>query len=173
MPRTLLLLRHGKKAWVNGKKPAGVEGYPFDPPLSATALWEDTTLSSLERLKDYIPTAIYCSPLLRTRETACYFVEQLSYQEPIQITPLLAEYLGNHRNKEITFCPETEQYFPSKESIQALTTESIRDVKRRMDYFLSTLPKDGVFFIITHGVVIQSVAGTRPPEGGLCIIEQP
>jgi phosphohistidine phosphatase len=75
MKRELVLIRHTKSSWSNFSMP------DFERPLKKDRV--DDAKRMAEKLKELQlkPDLIICSPAVRTKQTACYFCDQLKYDE--------------------------------------------------------------------------------------------
>jgi len=164
-----LYFRHAEKAYANGHN----TDYKYDPPLKDSA-YEDIKRYAAYLLKLYgAPTAIICSPYLRTRQTAEALNACLDEGVQIYYDPLLSEYLGHHRDKELDVYPETKIYNPPH-------PETWKDLeKRSIDHYNSFSHYDEcpeVFWFVTHGTVLSCISKhigkmyKNPPTlGGFCI----
>ena len=154
----MIYIRHSEKLYKNGHN---IE-YPFDPGLTDTGKI-NALVKFTELLKYGIPTKIYCSPYLRTRETAIisqYVVKQYANIDvEIIIDALLSEYLGNQKNvnfkKDVRI--ETSQYNPP-------LPENWRDYINRLKKHINNtnikqnIINNNIIWYITHGLVIKNIA---------------
>jgi broad specificity phosphatase PhoE len=151
------LIRHGKKAWANGKK-GRVNGSAFDPPLL-----NGTDVANLKVRLTEKPKYIVCSPFLRCQQTAMI----LSNNEiPVYVDADLREFLGNWPGRTITVEETTQKYIsePLVETFDVFRTRVLRTVQK--GYYTDNI------WIVTHGLVIRTLCehlkGTSPdvPEAG-------
>ena len=147
----MLYIRHGLKAYRNGES----DKFYFDPPL--TEQGKSTAIARFSDLlfKQGIPEYIISSPYLRARETA-----QIAHDVILQLTgvsigvkydPLLGEYLGNQRKKDLA-----DGVHPETLELQPIPPEEWRDYSARIQKHIAQAT-DCTWYI-THGVVIQSIA---------------
>lgn len=146
-----IYLRHGEKAYANGKSPT----FPLDPPLT-----EDGRLGIVrETLRLYniygLPPAIITSPYLRCRETA-NIIQLVLYQHTrkivdISVDRILSECLTHQRGKykQSYLQPETLAYKP-------FTPESWPMFASRVRKHFQTETECAWF--ITHGAFITELA---------------
>lgn len=162
--RTLYLVRHAEKAWKNGRRPVGVAGQHHDPPLLSEETTSSTLQTTIDRMKDIKFDQRYCSPFLRTRQTA----KKLSDQ-PFELTAAIGEFLGNQRRG----CPEldvvTVEQYPALKTRKMLMSETVKRLELRVRSFIESLPADGTFLIVSHGIVLSKICGSEVVEGGLCV----
>jgi broad specificity phosphatase PhoE len=164
-----IYFRHGEKEYANGHNKI----YKFDTPLKDTA-HTDIEAYALYLIAEYgAPSAIICSPYLRTRQTAEIMNSCLEERVQIYCDPLLSEYLGHHRDQPLDVYPETEIFKPPH-------PETWKDLERRsIEHYESFSHYDeaeDVFWFITHGTVISCITKhlgkmyKNPPIlGGICI----
>ena len=147
----MLYIRHGQKAYRNGES----DKFYFDPPL--TEQGKSTAISRFSDLlfKQGIPQRIISSPYLRARETAQIahdvILQLTGASIPVSYDPLLGEYLGNQRKKELQ-----DGVRPETLELQPIPPEEWRDYSFRVRRHLERA-HDCTWYI-THGVVIQSIA---------------
>lgn len=147
----MLYIRHGEKAYRNGES----DKFYFDPPL--TEHGKSTAIIRFSDLlfKQGLPQYIVSSPYLRARETAQIahdvILQLTGVTVPINYDPLLGEYLGNQRKKDLAdgVRPETLELDP-------IPPEEWRDYSLRIQRHISQA--SNYTWYITHGVVIQSIA---------------
>lgn len=150
----MLYIRHAQKAHRNG----AAHEFSLDPGLT-----EDGRERAKDTFKEFIsiygiPSRIVCSPFLRARETAeianRVVAEYTGKLLDIIYDPQIGEYLGYHRDKDMTKCirPETLIYKP-------LPPEQWKQYSKRIRNFVRNIrPCDGVTWYITHGLIIKSIA---------------
>lgn len=169
--RTLVLVRHGDKAWKNNRKPATIEGYQYDPPLLVDYELPAATIAACQAFSfDHA----FCSPFLRTRQTAQLLLNELNSDTALTHRTELAEYLGNHRGAihrggTSLVDPATSAYFSSRRELQLLMVESIARCERRVAAFLAALPTEGTFLVVSHGIILRMICGQEIAEGAVYI----
>lgn len=147
----MLYIRHGQKAYNNGAS----TDFSLDPPLTESGR-ESCKTKFLYLIEKYgIPTKIISSPYLRARETA-----QIASDMIFQVTnkiieisydPLIGEYLGNQRHKDINKCLHQETLIHNPIPPEQWKQYSSRVRKH-------TRVANPNCWYITHGLVIQSIA---------------
>jgi broad specificity phosphatase PhoE len=145
----LLILRHAEKEFSNGKG----YNYRYDPGLTEKGK-QDAEAHFKKLIKIHgIPSKLFCSPFLRTRQTA-KIAKDIIYQETgivIKIIhmPLLGEYLGNHKdiNPYVDINEETLKHQP-------IFNENFSRYKERVMKFSRTFKHENVW-VITHGLFIS------------------
>jgi broad specificity phosphatase PhoE len=152
----MLYIRHSEKLYKNGQNTE----YSLDPGLTDNGKL-NVMIKFTELLKYGIPSVIYCSPYLRTRETAIiaqYVVKNnTNTNVEIIVDSLLSEYLGHQKNVnfEKDVHKETLQYNP-------ITTETWKEYTNRIKQHIkinNQLQIDNkIIWYITHGIVIQSIS---------------
>lgn len=177
---TIYFVRHGEKAWANGRR-GNRPGYQYDPPLAG--------LGALPASVDYLRAdvglpvpaegamapactafdAIYCSPFLRTRETMEHLCAmlQISTDTPIHYDVRIAEYLGNLRRSDVArhVEPDTAERFPSTSALNNLGRESFGALSNRVQRFIRTLPPGGRYLVVTHGLVARIATSVTLDQG--------
>lgn len=132
------LIRHGKKAWKNGRP-------DHDPPLI-----NGDDIKKLRNQLTEVPEYIVCSPFLRCRQTA----EILSGGNiPIIIDSNLREYLGNWKFVSINF--------ETLKNIQGPIIETYAQFENRV----KNCKYSGNIWIVSHGLTIREIckAWGKPP----------
>src|SRR3990167_5918676 len=103
---TIIWIRHGRKAYKNGRNP---EGYPsHDSPLDEETIEEIKEKSRL--LIAYgEPDLIITSPYKRTRDTTKFLLEEVKKDVKIIIDSEVSEFLGNQapKGQKAEVYPET------------------------------------------------------------------
>ena len=152
----MLYIRHSEKLYKNGENTE----YQLDPGLTENG--KVNAMIKFDQLLKYgIPSIIYCSPYLRTRETAiiAQYVVKHNTNTNVQIIVdnLLSEYLGNQKNVnfEEDVHKETLQYNP-------LPSETWKEYMDRIKQHIkinNQLQNDNkIIWYISHGLVIQSIS---------------
>ncbi|MHB1909673.1 MAG: histidine phosphatase family protein [Nitrososphaerales archaeon] len=138
----MILIRHGEKAWKNGKGPHD------DPPLLPSA--KDTIISTSKGIGKYLPTALVCSPYLRCQQTAKLLQETFP-TVPIIVDDLLREY---HKHPpHLRRGSRVPKIGESKEEFQ----QRIQLIKQKYEH--------KQVLIITHRPVIQALTGKHVKQG--------
>jgi broad specificity phosphatase PhoE len=147
----MLYIRHGQKAYSNGK----ADKFCFDPPLTEQGKTASITRFSNLLLTQGLPQRIISSPYLRARETAQIahdvILQLTGISIPVSYDPLLGEYLGNQKRKELY-----DEVRPETLELNPIPPEDWHDYSARIRRHL-TNARESTWYI-THGVVIQSVA---------------
>lgn len=150
-------MRHGKKAWDNGKAPLHYKlGSPWDPPLASDSEIYDA-IEQIEQQAHQNPgrkiKKIYTSPYLRCRQTAIILAKELGVTDII-VDPDLREFLGNWRKTRVVFDTDTWKY------IKGLDV-NLETKPQFINRSLSILDKDYWFeddaIIVTHSFLIDTV----------------
>jgi len=140
--KDMILIRHGEKAWKNGKGPHD------DPPLLPSA--KETIISTSKGLRKYHPTALVCSPYLRCLQTARIL------QETFPSVPFIVDDLLHEYHKHPPRLPR-ESRVPkigeSKENFQ----QRIQLIKQRYEH--------QHVLLITHRPIIQALTGQHVKQG--------
>jgi broad specificity phosphatase PhoE len=167
--RTLYLVRHDTKAWKNGRKPASVDGSQHDPPLASELVVSPQLQSTIDQLQGVRFESVFCSPFLRTRQTATHILSSLHQEDNPLIRTELGEYLGNHRRGTPHLSSVTLSHYPNSVSRGLMMSESIMGLEMRVKRFMDQLPSSGVFLIVSHGLVLSKICGLQIEEGTLHI----
>ncbi len=153
------LIRHSEKQWDNGRKPKNSLGQSHDPPLE----FEKGTLSASQLSEQLLmqedqPSFIFCSPFLRCRQTAEAMVGDLNV--PIIVCPLLREYLGNWKGREIEIEEDTEICLDADDKL----IESWQEFSRRSQscaewlmLMFDNVRERGSLWIVTHGTLMRQL----------------
>ena len=152
----MLYLRHGPKAYANGKS----SDYPLDPEL--TEAGKNLAYQKFHLLLQHYqpPNKIITSPYCRARQTASIaqsvILQLFSVYVPIIDDPVIGEYLGNSHqlNLENSVRPETFNKGP------LLVEYNPRQFLARIKYHYDSIEftdKDN-FWFISHGLFIQNLA---------------
>jgi broad specificity phosphatase PhoE len=168
---TLYIVRHATKAWKNGRKPADVEGHQHDPPLLEPSNHGGLLSTTIEQLRGVTFDGVYCSPFLRTRQTAQLLVNSLGLSpDLIKLASDLGEYLGNQRSyRQPDLEATTMLSYPQQHQRRALLTEGISLLELRTRRFLAALPSRGNFLVVTHGLVGEKLCEHELAEGALYV----
>ena len=165
--RLLILIRHGQSDFDSGHMAVSPRGEQWDPPLSAKGRDQAELLARRLRLLDPPPAALYCSPLLRARETAAPCAAavnlEVTYDED-----LMEAHIGDWEAKSfediLASDDELLHRVRSQRAIwgRAPGGEREEDFRRRvtgaMDRILETHP-DGDALVVCHGGVINAYCG--------------
>ncbi len=142
-----ILIRHGPKTHANNDVQAE---YRYDAGLT-----DDGLIVTRSKITDIIaeygpPKIIYCSPYLRTRQTAAIIFELSGDHPEIRIDRRLSEYLGNQRGShQGTLRGETARYRPPMR-------ETVPEFRLRCkSYYDSLNPTEDVIYHVTHGFYVK------------------
>ena len=87
MSRVLYLIRHGRSDFDSREMSTMPRGDQWDPPLSEEGRHQSELLARRLQLMDLHPSAVYCSPLRRTRETVAPYAAaaglEVTYDEDL------------------------------------------------------------------------------------------
>lgn len=142
-----IYIRHADKKYRNGKS----ENLKHDPPI------KDSAFTDAEKYGLHLfslfgqPKYVFCSPFLRTRQTATAMVSKLPRPVEIKCDPKLSEYLGHHAADNIDVTSETLKFNPPH-------PETLRDfeirIQKHFDEFSFFDKTKDVCWFITHGLAI-------------------
>lgn len=167
MSRVLYLIRHGRSDLGSNEMSATVRGEQYDPPLSTEGVHQAELLARRLLLMDLHPSALFCSPLRRTRETVLPFAEaaglEVVYDEELleahiggweglpfeEIVASDAGLLLRLRNQQAIWSRA-----PGGESASGLRRRVVGAVER----ILHEHP-DGDVIVMAHGGVINAYCG--------------
>lgn len=93
MSRVLYLIRHGRSDLDSNAMSATPRGDQYDPPLSAEGRRQAELLAKRLRVMDLHPSAVYCSPLRRARETVAPYATA-GGQEVVYDEELIEAHIG-------------------------------------------------------------------------------
>ncbi len=166
-PRRLYLIRHGKADRRSGVEAETPRGLAADPPLDTIGN-EQAAILARRLMKMPPPAAIYCSTLMRARQTIAPYAEatgaEVTYRDD------LAEWFGGEWEfKEFEELliehPEIPQrillqdplFFlaPGSEAFDAFQARVVREIETA----LASHP-DGDVWVVCHGGVINAYVGT-------------
>lgn len=164
--RRLYLIRHGKADRRSGAEIDTPRGPAADPPLDATGREQAKTLA--RRLaKMPPPAAIYCSPLMRARQTIEPYVEMtgadVTYEDDVaewfggdwefkEFEELLAEH--PEVTTRILFQDPLFHLAPRSEILHHFQWRVIQAIERAL-----TEHVDGDLWVVCHGGVINAYVG--------------
>jgi len=165
-PRVLLLVRHGRSDFSSNDMTTTPRGQQFDPPLSEIGREQATLLARRLLLLDPQPTAVYCSPLRRCRETVAPYADAAGI-EVHHDQDLVEAHIGEWENKPFEEILEDEQmlrrlrnqqpiwsHAPGAEdptSFRARVTGAIERIVARH--------AEGDVLVVCHGGVINAYVG--------------
>ncbi|CAH6418602.1 Hypothetical protein POVN_LOCUS321 [uncultured virus] len=163
---TVIWIRHGQKAYDNGKGPADQPAH--DPPIA-----EGHTDEIVERGKELIrlygaPSICIVSPYRRTRETATYLLSSMEEKKrPAQRVDVnIAEYLGNQQlylgaDGLPSNAPLVERETALYKGLPPVA-EPFAHMQNRSAVHLDMILEDptatGVIWIVSHGLLISTIA---------------
>lgn len=140
-----IYLRHADKLYSNGHS----ETYKHDPGIVDTEEKRIVAMANYLISQYGIPTAVICSPYLRTRQTAGHIVtalKQRGHDVPLYVDVRISEYLGNRAQDILDVTPDTAQYHPPH-------PERFHQLDRRVEEHNAYAPENAWY--ITHGLVID------------------
>src|SRR5213080_2332527 len=108
---TIIYIRHAEKLFSNG---ASGQEYSHDPDITDEGVLEANILG-LKLVEKYgIPNVIYCSPLLRTRETMNSLLGKVDEAKSLvaYCDVRIGEYFGHWKAEDVVLTPETRSYSP-------------------------------------------------------------
>ena len=147
-----IYIRHSDKEYSNGEN----EIYKHDPGLS------DIGLENIKKQIKFLflkPDKIFCSPYLRTRQTAELIKTEFlnifpNLEIPIIIDTTISEYLGNHVSAAIDVRESTAIYNPPHpETIYEFDNRIYKHYDNHLEYDNS----DQVILYVTHGIVLKKI----------------
>ena len=168
----LVWIRHAEKAYDNNKGPRGSPS--FDPPLTDEGT-RQAGLRGAELVRRY-GNPIFClsSPYLRTRQTAVAMLREVKSECKQYVDPNISEYLGNWSASSMGGLESgTIKYGvlpPVGESMGLLRERcEAHLVQFKLETFKTGQPgaQDYVVWIITHGLVITTLAAAMATQAGL------
>lgn len=155
--KKIIWIRHAEKLYNNGRPLYG--GKAHDSPLRMdSSLYTQVSSKFMELISIYgMPNKIYCSPFLRTRETASIILDLLNtfYLKKFSIENCneVSEYLGFCKNKNLSLEDETLKLHPN-----ITMNESLEDLEKRVKLHIEKMScENGVVWVITHGLVINYI----------------
>lgn len=158
-------MRHGETEWNKEKRYQG----QLDSPLTETGV--SRTLLQKEKIADLHFSAVYCSPLGRTRSTLNILTpntEKISFEEGLKEMSLGV--LQGKTHKELSR-EESEAHhtlWNNPGSFELSGAESMPVLEKRVRLFLKKLENEkGQILVITHTVIIKmmlKILESRPIE---------
>lgn len=164
--RVLYLIRHGRSDFDSRDRWAGARGEQWDPPLGAEGREQARLLT--QRLRSMMPpTAVYCSPLRRARETIAPYADATGV-EVVFAEDLVEAHIGEWEGKPFEEILATDdrlldrlrnqepiwRHAPGVEELDAFRGR----VHGEIESILSRHP-DGNVVVICHGGVINAYVG--------------
>jgi len=153
----MIYIRHSEKLYKNCENTE----FSLDPGLTDNGKIQ-AVIKFNDLLKYGTPDVIYCSPYLRTRETAliaqCCIKQKTNIDVNIMVDILLGEYLGNQIdvNLDTSLHQETLIYQPLKPE---KSDEYTNRIKKHIELNkIINKKQDKMIWYISHGIVIQSIA---------------
>jgi isoleucyl-tRNA synthetase len=135
--------------------------YSSDPNINhLTELGKAQVLKTAEELKDKKITKIFCSPFLRTRETAEIVAEKIGYpKDKITYEDRLHEFgFGELSGKSVKECMDKIESKDWKYDTRVPNGESFQDGKNRLGDFLYEIDKkyqNETILIVSHGFAVE------------------
>lgn len=167
--RRIAIWRHGRTSWNAEQRFQGQTDIVLDDTGLAQARRAAAMLASLP------PSAIICSDLLRTQQTAAPLVE-LTGLDPILDEGLRETYAGEWEGKTRPvlleeYGDELHRWSADPHMRAGVVGETRLEVADRMvdavERGLATIPRDGVLVVVTHGGAARAGIGRLlglPPE---------
>ncbi len=161
----LYIMRHGETIWNSEKRYQG----QLDSPLTETGIRR--TEIQRERLKDLHFSAVYCSPLGRTRQTLEILnpsTDKTVYDDGLKEVSLglLQGKTHSDLNEEETEAQNRFWNNPGEFTLEG--AESMDNLEKRVREFLDRISKDqGPVLLVTHTVIIKMITKileSRPIE---------
>lgn len=149
--RTFIWIRHAQKEYSNSHAP---KGKPLHDPDIVPGAQEKIDGLRAKLIETFgLPVWCFSSPYLRARTTADLLVGPLG--TPVTYDPKIGEYLGWQKGT-LDICPSTRNVVETETKLPPLG-ESLRALDERCLEHLRELDRlsSGVYWIITHGVVIE------------------
>jgi probable phosphoglycerate mutase len=161
--RVLFLIRHARSDQSSDDLAPMPRGMQWDPPLDATGR-EQAELLARRLLLMEPPSAVYCSPLRRARETIAPYADRSGAQVDLD-TDLAEAYVGDWESKSfeeiLASDDEMLHRFRNQEALWhrapgGETLTSLRERVRRSIEGILTRHPDGNVFVVAHGGVINA-----------------
>ena len=162
-PRILFLIRHGRSDQSSDDLAAMPRGMQWDPPLDATGR-DQAELLARRLLLMEPPSAVYCSPLRRARETIAPYAERAEVQVEYD-AGLTEAYVGGWESRSfeeiLASDDELLHRFRNQEALWhrapgGETLASLRErVRDSIEGILARHPEGNVF-VVAHGGVINA-----------------
>lgn len=162
-----LVVRHGPKAYNNGKSPDGK--YQLDPPLKENCreLTYRYFINLLQTFKP--PVQIVTSPFLRARETAdamrLAVLHVCGSNVPVIVEPLIGEFLSNQALPQAGDLREGTGPVYYESSFEEMKRMRIPMIKKK----IASYPKGT--WMVSHGVIIETWWKCKYPKflGGIAV----
>jgi broad specificity phosphatase PhoE len=164
--RVLYLVRHGRSDFSSNDMIPTPRGYQFDPPLSEVGRQQAAQLAKRLLLLHPQPTAVYCSPLRRCRETVAPYAEasgaEIRFDED-----LVEAHIGEWENKPFEEILEDERMLTRLRNQEPIWSHapgaedpvSFRErIRGAIDRILDEHPVGNVL-VVCHGGVINAYLG--------------
>lgn len=166
-PRLLFLVRHGEADQSSDDMRTSPRGLQWDPPLSARGREQAELLARRLLLMEPRPTAVYCSPFRRARETIAPFARAAGVE--VALDEELGEaHVGEWENRSFEEILATDEdllrRFRDQEPMWSLApgaepTDALRErVVRAVERILARHPEGNVL-VVAHGGVINAYVG--------------
>lgn len=161
----LYLMRHGETEWNREKRYQG----QLDSPLTETGV--SRTLLQKEKIKGLHFSAVYCSPLGRTRSTLDILspnTENINYDDGLKEVSLgiLQGKTHNELSREEAEAQHNLWHNPGSFELEG--AENMVALENRIIFFLNKLENEpGPILVVTHTVIIKmilKILESRPIE---------
>ena len=164
--RLLFIVRHGEADYASQRMTATPRGQQYDPPLSELGR-EQAGLLTERLLLMEPPSAIYCSPLRRARETMAPFAERAGV-EPVYDDDLMEAHIGEWEGKPFEEILRDDrdllERFRNRSAIWSMApgVEAEDEFRARVRDGIERIIRkhpDGNILIVAHGGVINAYCG--------------
>jgi 2,3-bisphosphoglycerate-dependent phosphoglycerate mutase len=160
------MVRHGEADYASQRMTATPRGHQYDPPLSDLGKEQADLLTERLLLMDQ-PSAVYCSPLRRARETLAPFVER-SGIVPAYDDDLMEAHIGEWEGKPFEEILREDrdllERFRNRSAIWSLAP-GVEDEEAFRTRVWDSMEKilrdntDGNILVVAHGGVINAYCG--------------
>ena len=164
MSRILYLIRHGRSDFDSGQMSPMARGDQWDPPLSKEGRAQAELLAIRLRVMDLRPSAVYCSPLRRARETVAPYADATGL-EVVYDDELIEAHIGGWEGRPfeeiVASDPELLHLIRNQHAVwgRAPGGEGEMDFRTRVVSALDGIVRkhpDGDIVVVAHGGVINA-----------------
>ena len=149
----IIFLRHAEKKYKNSRNPKGLPAH--DPPLKEGQEKKIIDKAKLIFQDHGMPTKVYCSPFLRTRQTLDIIKPLLGDQIPIEYSKEIEEFLGLQRP---FYLPADIDKVTAQYTKPTLGKESFFNLSLRAEKFYQKIKEEeGIILVIGHGIFITQI----------------
>lgn len=167
----LYLMRHGETEWNREKRYQG----QLDSPLTETGV--SRTLLQKKKIRDLHFSAVYCSPLGRTRSTLNILspnTESINFEDGLKEVSLGVLQGKTHNELNSKEVEAQHNFWRNPGSFEIEGAESMPVLENRVRTFLNKLENEpGPILVVTHTVIIKmilKILESRPIE---CLWDDP